>query len=89
MGSRNQGSKIKGKGESSVKRYPIAFCPNCRRTILYSADPKDRKTVTVAIAPDRYEGKTILCAKCKSMLAIRELTGAKLVRVPIVGTVIL
>ena len=72
-----------------MKRYPIAFCPNCRRTILYSADPKDRKTVTVTVASDRYEGKTILCAKCKSMLAIREFADVPLVRVPIVGTVIL
>ncbi|MBP5230255.1 MAG: hypothetical protein ILO68_00855 [Clostridia bacterium] len=71
-----------------MKRYPIAFCPNCRRTILYSADPKEKRSVTVVPASETYRGKTILCAKCKTMLALRERADGKTVRVPIIGTVI-
>ncbi|MBQ3934898.1 MAG: hypothetical protein IKS34_00540 [Clostridia bacterium] len=71
-----------------MKRYPVAFCPNCRRTILYSADPKDKSRVCAVRASEEYRGKTILCAKCKTMLALRERADGKTVRVPIVGTVI-
>lgn len=52
--------------------YPIAHCPNCHRTVLYSADPKDKKNVKVYIAEADYHGTMMLCGKCKSMLAIIE-----------------
>lgn len=28
-------------------KIPIARCPNCGRTVLYSDDPRDKLTVTV------------------------------------------
>jgi len=71
-----------------VKRYPIAFCPCCGRTILYSGDPKDKATVTVVRAAEGDTGKTILCAKCKTMLAVRERVNGKTVLVPIAGILI-
>ena len=53
-------------------KYPIAHCPNCRRTILYSDNPKDKLNVTVRTAEPDYHGTTVLCAKCKTMLAVIE-----------------
>ena len=54
------------------RKYPIAHCPVCRRTVLYSDDPRDKKDVTVRVAGEDYHGKTMLCAKCKKMLAVTE-----------------
>lgn len=54
------------------RKYPIAHCPNCHRTILYSDDPRDKKNVTVRVAEEDYHGKTVLCAKCKKMLIVSE-----------------
>ena len=53
-------------------KIPIAHCPKCGRTILYSDNPRDKLTVTVRAADESYHGKTMLCAKCKTMLAVIE-----------------
>ncbi len=53
-------------------KIPIAHCPKCGRTILYSDNPHDKLTVTVRTADESYHGKTMLCAKCKTMLAVIE-----------------
>lgn len=53
-------------------KIPIARCPECGRTILYSDNPRDKLTVTVRTADESYHGKTMLCAKCKIMLAVIE-----------------
>lgn len=57
-----------------IKRIPIARCPvdGCGRTLLYSTNPKEKNTVTVSIAKPDYQGKTMLCGKCKTMLAVIE-----------------
>ena len=39
-------------------KIPIARCPNCGRTVLYS--------------DESYHGKAMLCGKCKTMLAVIE-----------------
>lgn len=45
------------------KKYPIAHCPNCHRTILYSDDPKDKKDVMVRVAEEDYHDRHghVLC----------------------------
>ena len=53
-------------------KYPIAHCPNCHRTLLYSDNPKDKLNVTVRTAEPDCHGTTVLCAKCKTMLAVIE-----------------
>ena len=53
-------------------KYPIAHCPNCRRTVLYSDDPREKKNVTINIAEPDYHGTMMLCGKCKTMLAVIE-----------------
>ena len=57
-----------------IKRIPIARCPNqdCRRTLLYSDDPKDKLRITTRIAADGYKGKSMFCSRCKTMVAIIE-----------------
>ena len=61
----------RAQGEE-IKRIPIARCPNCGRTVLYSDDPRDKLTVTVRAADESYHGKAMLCGKCKTMLAVIE-----------------
>ena len=57
-----------------TKRIPIARCPvpDCGRTLIYSGDPKDKHTVTLSIADDGYQGKTMMCPKCKTVLKVVE-----------------
>ena len=50
--------------------YPIAKCPQCRRTILYSDDPRDKLNIKIRLALDNHIGIDILCPKCKKKLAI-------------------
>ena len=57
-------------GESIV--LPPSKCPKCGRPIVYSDDPKDKTDVQVREAEPDYHGKTILCAKCKTMIAVIE-----------------
>ena len=58
--------------EKNIKRIPIARCPvpDCGRTLMYSGDPKDKHTVTLSIANDGYQGKTMMCPKCKMYLRL-------------------
>ena len=53
-------------------KYPIAYCPVCHRTMLYSDDPREKKNVTVSIAAPDYHGAMMLCGKCKIMLSVIE-----------------
>ena len=57
-----------------TKRIPIAHCPvpDCGRTLMYSGDPKDKHTVMLSIASDGYQGKTMMCPKCKTVLKVIE-----------------
>ncbi len=67
-------------------RIPIARCPSCRHSLLYSRDPRKKKDVTVRVAEPDFDGKTMLCAKCKTMLAVIEkpAVAAGYVAVPII-----
>ena len=60
--------------KETQNKIPIARCanPNCKCTILYSDNPKDKNNVTVRIASSDYVGSTYLCPRCKTMLAIIE-----------------
>ena len=60
--------------EKTIKRIPIARCPvlDCGRTLIYSGDPKDKHTVTLSIADDGDQGKTMMCPKCKTVLKVIE-----------------
>ena len=53
-------------------RIPIARCPSCRHSLLYARDPRKKKDITVRIAEPDFDGKTMLCSKCKTMLAVIE-----------------
>ena len=55
-----------------MRKTPIAFCPCCNRAIIYSDNPKDKTDMQVREAEPDYHGKTILCAKCKTMIAVIE-----------------
>ena len=56
------------------KRIPIARCPNpdCSRTLLFSCDPKDKLRITTMIADESYQGKAMMCSRCKTIVAIIE-----------------
>ena len=60
--------------DNKIKRIPIARCPNpdCSRTLLFSCDPKDKLHVTTKIADESYQGKTMICSRCKTTVAIIE-----------------
>ena len=60
--------------ENKIKRIPIARCPNpdCSRTLLFSCDPKDKLHITTKIADESYQGKTMICSRCKTTVAIIE-----------------
>ncbi len=74
-----------------IKRIPIARCPvdGCGRTLLYSTNPKEKTTVTVSVAKPDYQGKAMLCGKCKTMLAVIEKpkTARGYVAIPILSQV--
>ena len=77
--------------DNKIKRIHIARCPvpDCGRTLMYSGDPKDKHTVTLSIANDGYQGKTMMCPKCKTVLKVIEKpkTACGYVAIPIVGKV--
>ena len=54
------------------KKSPVGFCPTCNRPIIYSSNGKDKNAIIVSCADDDYKGRTYLCAKCKTMVAISE-----------------
>lgn len=53
-------------------KSPIACCPGCGRTVLYSDGPNNQLSTIVRVADETYHGKTVLCAKCQSILAVIE-----------------
>ena len=69
-------------------RIPIARCPSCRHSLLYARDPRKKKDITVRIAEPDFDGKTMLCSKCKTMLAVIEkpAVAAGYVAVPILDS---
>ena len=77
--------------ENKIKRIPIARCPNsdCSRTLLFSCDPKDKLRITTNIADESYQGKTMICSRCKTIVAIIEKpkVARGYVAIPITGTV--
>lgn len=54
------------------RKIPVGFCPTCNRPIIYSSNGKDKNAIIVSRADDDYIGRTYLCAKCKTMVAISE-----------------
>ena len=60
--------------DKNIKRIPIARCPNadCGRTLLFSNDPQDKRYITTRIADESYQGKTMMCPRCKTIIAIIE-----------------
>ncbi len=60
--------------DKNIKRIPIARCPNtdCGRTLLFSNDPQDKRYITTRIADESYQGKTMMCSRCKTIIAIIE-----------------
>ena len=54
------------------RKIPVGFCPTCNRPIIYSSNGKDKNVIIVSRADDDYIGRTYLCAKCKTMVAISE-----------------
>ena len=75
-----------------IKRIPIARCPksDCGRTLLFSCDPKDKLHVTTKTADESYHGKTMICSRCKTTVAIIEKpkVARGYVAIPIVGKVV-
>jgi hypothetical protein len=76
---------------TKTKRIPIARCPNsdCGRILLFSCDPKDKYYTTVEIADESYKGKSMMCAHCKTLVAIIEKpkVASGYIAIPITGTV--
>ena len=60
--------------DKNIKRIPRARCPNtdCGRTLLFSNDPQDKCYITTRIADESYHGKTMMCSRCKTIVAIIE-----------------
>ena len=54
------------------RKIPVGFCPTCSRPIIYSSNGKDKNEIIVSRADDDYIGRTYLCAKCKTMVAVTE-----------------
>ena len=69
----------------------VGRCPCCKHSVAYANDAKERKNVIISIAPEEYNGITILCAKCKTMLALteRQKITARYKVVPIVENIII
>ena len=56
------------------KRYPVAFCPGpCKRAVMYSDNPNDRKTCVTAKAPEDGSGRQQYCPKCHIYYKILDL----------------
>ncbi|MBQ8388168.1 MAG: hypothetical protein IJX46_04525 [Clostridia bacterium] len=66
--------------EKKPKRIPIARCPNpdCGRTLLFSGDPRDRLFIETRVADESYRGKSMICSRCKTAVAIIEKTESDL-----------
>ena len=55
-----------------TRLIPIGRCPSCHYSVIYSSDPKAGRSLILKIAEDDFPGRMVLCAKCKTMLAIVE-----------------
>lgn len=53
-----------------TRRIPIGKCPSCNHPIIYSSEPKSKWGLVLKIADDDFHGRTVICAKCKKMIAI-------------------
>ena len=51
-------------------KIPVGWCPNCGAPIIYSNHGADKKYITVICVDDDYDGRTYMCHKCKSMVAV-------------------
>ena len=60
--------------ENKIKRIPIARCPNsdCGRTLLFSSEPMDKYNVITRVVTENYKGKSMMCSRCKTLVAIIE-----------------
>lgn len=60
--------------ENKIKRIPIARCPNsdCGRTLLFSSEPMDKYNVITKVVTENYKGKSMMCSRCKTLVAIIE-----------------
>ena len=56
-----------------TRRIPIGKCPSCNHPIIYSSRPSSKWEMILQIADDDFPGRTVICAKCKKMLAIVEI----------------
>ena len=55
--------------QKNQSRIPIARCPSCRHSLLYSTDPRKKKDVTVRVAEPDFDGKTMLAVIEKPAVA--------------------
>ncbi len=55
-------------------RIPVGKCPCCNHIIAYSNNSKLKRNIVIKKVSDSFDGATILCAKCKTMLSIVEKT---------------
>jgi hypothetical protein len=60
--------------KDNIKRIPIARCPNsdCGRTLLFSSEPMDKYNVITRVVTENYKGKSMMCSRCKTLVAIIE-----------------
>ena len=55
-----------------TKRIPVGKCPSCNHPLIYSSEPSSKWRLVLKIAEDDFQGHTVMCAKCKQMIAIIE-----------------
>ena len=55
---------------ATTRRIPIAWCPICKHTVVYSDNPRGKKDIYIFPIYEGYRGKSLLCSKCKTMLAV-------------------
>lgn len=51
-------------------KIPVGWCPKCESPVIYSKHGADKKYITVICVDEDYDGRTYMCHKCKSMLAV-------------------
>ena len=68
------------------RQFPVAWCPTCGRTLLYSSDPKMKAKIKVRLARDDETSEMFLCSKCKTLL-VKETVHPGIVTIPCLGFV--
>ena len=53
-----------------TRRFPVGKCPSCKHPLIYSNQPSTKWGLELKIADDNFQGRAVLCAKCKKMIAI-------------------